>query len=214
MLEEIKSKLLDSELVLRIDDHGAGSRIFSGKERKVKDLAKVSSSSLKTGRLLYRIARYLKPAVMVELGTSLGFGTICLAKGNPQGKIITIEGSPALAAFSKKQFTEYQLSNIEVVSGLFDEKLPALATKLPFPELVFIDGNHDHEPTLRYVDFFASRMREGIIILDDIHWSENMHLAWQKICSSEKTHVTIDLFQTGLIFPDKSITPGHYTIRF
>lgn len=213
-IAEIRNYLTGLSDLLQVRDMGSASGIFSTQERQVSSMLKHSSVSLKFGKLLYRIAEYYKPPGIVELGTSIGFSTCCLALGNPDARLVTMEGNSSLGSFSTGLFKKYGLHGIKSKTGMFDDLLLSLRDEVPQPGLVFIDGNHNYSPTMRYYEFFTGIMDKGCIIIDDIHWSGNMHKAWKRIVSDRRAVVTIDLFHAGLIFMDQSLTPGHYTIRF
>ncbi len=186
---------------IEITDFGAGSRIFDGNIRKVKDIANTSLKPKKYAQLLFRIAQYYKPEYILELGTSLGITTAYLAKGNPKAKILTMEGCPEIAGVAQKNFELLELSNIEILIGNFDDTLPKLLASNPKFSLVFIDGNHRYEPTLRYLSLLLPYLdNDAFLIFDDIHWSEEMEKAWHDIQQHTEITMTVDLYEIGLAF--------------
>jgi len=67
--------------------------------------------------------------------------------------------------------------------------------------MVYIDGNHRKGPTLRYFDKMSSSISDSsFIVLDDIHWSQEMEDAWEEIKNDDRALLTIDLFFVGLVF--------------
>ena len=55
----------------------------------------------------------------------------------------------------------------------------------------------------------------SILIFDDIHWSEEMELAWKEIQNHPLVTVTIDLFFIGIVFFRKeNIVKQHFQINF
>mgnify|MGYP000453725812 CR=1 FL=1 len=79
----------------------------------------------------------------------------------------------------------------------------------------FLDGNHQQEPTIKYFEECLKYCDENsILIFDDIHWSNDMEKAWNKIKESSKVKLTIDLFFVGLVFIDKKLSKENYIIRF
>jgi hypothetical protein len=67
--------------------------------------------------------------------------------------------------------------------------------------LLFIDGNHRKDATIRYVkQAMPKTHNDSIIVLDDIHWSEEMDEAWEEIKKLTEVKVSIDLFQFGILF--------------
>ncbi len=210
----IRKKMYGSDVKLRVEQVGANSRHFKLNLRTVADLAKVSSVQSKFGNLLYRLVMQYKPATIIELGTSIGLSTIYLAKGNKNSHVITVEANSSLCDFAKSSFQENKLYNISVKQGMFDDLLDELSNKITKPAFIFIDGNHTYESTLYYFNYFADRMEEGIIVLDDIHWSEGMHKAWNEIIQNDENQATVDLFSMGIVVCREQITPRNYTVRF
>jgi len=210
---KIRKQLYKSDLTLTVANAGANSRCFRGHERKVRDLARVSSVTPKYGKLLYRLVRYYKPATIVELGTSIGLSTLYLSKGNEKSNVITIEGNSSFCEFTRNICLENGIHNVSVIHGMFDEVLPKISTKIIDPTFVFIDGNHTYDSTLNYFQFFASILHDGIIVLDDIRWSADMQKAWKEITQKFENQATIDLFFMGIVIRKPLITAKNYWIK-
>ena len=215
-IENCRSQLLADDRLLEIEDFGAGSVTGNKRQRSVSSIAKNAAKSKKIGQLLFRIANSYQPANIIELGTSLGLSAAYLASGNPSSKLITCEGAAAVASVARENFSSLGITNIETIEGNFDETLPAILKDIPGADLAFIDGNHRAEPTLRYFRRLLQKLNTpGILIFDDIHWSEEMETAWEEIKSHPESMLTIDLFFIGLVFfsPDFKIKQ-HFVIRF
>lgn len=212
-IEQLRKKLLLSSKEIEVTDLGAGR---SGK-RTLSLIAGSSAKSKKYCELLFRIVNHFKPGSILELGTSLGISTAYLASAHPNAKVITIEGCPNTAAEARKNFEMLQLKNIESVVGNFDTVLSSAIRQLPIANcrLVFIDGNHRKEPTLRYFDqCLAQASNDSIFVLDDIHWSAEMEEAWEEIKADPKVTVTIDLFFLGLVFFRQQQTKENFIVRY
>ena len=152
---------------------------------------------------------------MVELGTSLGMSTAYLAKGNPQGRIATIEGCHETAALAGKNFALLGITNVDQVTGPFEKVLPKLLDKLGKVDLFFIDGNHRKEPSLQYFYQCLQHIHnDSVFILDDIHWSGEMEEAWKMISNHPSVTVTIDLFRMGLVFFKEGLSKEDYILHF
>jgi predicted O-methyltransferase YrrM len=210
----VRQKLQTSGQRIQVIDLGATSSHFNGEGRSISQLLKHSSVNLKYSRLLFRIAHYYKPPIILELGTSIGMSTVSMALGSPTSKLITIEGNESLAAFARNLFHENKLPNIQLIQGIFDDILPNLTLEQSSPMLVFIDGNHTYEGTLKYYYHFAEKIKNGMLIFDDINWSPDMRCAWEKIKKDEKARVSIDLFRMGIVIVNYSLIAGHYIVRF
>ncbi|MFZ9027887.1 MAG: O-methyltransferase [Crocinitomicaceae bacterium] len=180
--------------------------------RRVKDIYKTSSSKGKYGNLLYQLAKHYKPARILELGTSLGNGTLQLSLGNPCALITTVEGCQETARIAMNNFDSLELQNIELINSTFHDYFSNL-NKESF-DLVFIDGHHDGNALLRYLVAITPFIHDDtIIILDDIRWSDSMLEAWRQIISSENYNVSIDLFRIGIILRRSQQQKEHFTLR-
>lgn len=216
-IEKIRKELLACDQMIEVEDFGAGSVSGLKQFRKIKDIARYSLKSPKYARLLFHLARYINAENIVELGTSLGITTAYLAASNPNTKVISLEGAPAVAEFASVQFRKLQLQNISLVQGQFDESLDGYFVQNLFSyDLVYIDGNHTYEATLRYFHFFLPLINEHtVMVFDDIHWSEGMERAWEEIKRDPAVSLTIDIFFVGLVFFRKTqLIPQHFTIRY
>lgn len=216
-IEQLRQQLLTDETRIEVTDAGAGSRIFKDAERSVSRIASSSLKPAKFAKLLFRIANYFQPHYILELGTSLGITTAYLASANPQSQVFTIEGSAAVAAIAQKNFGQLGLQNIHLHQGNFDDVLlPILKNNFTRLDLVFIDGNHRKEPTIRYFEQMLPYIHDtSILIFDDIHWSSEMEEAWHYIKNNEQVTLAIDLFFIGIVFFRKEQKEKqHFVIRF
>jgi predicted O-methyltransferase YrrM len=215
-VEDLRALLLKDRTVLEIEDMGAGSALNSMRQRSVASIARHAAKPRKLAQLLYRIVRHYSPMHIAELGTSLGISTSYMALANRDARVITGEGSKAVAQYARRNFAALHLDQVQLVEGNFDDTLPAMLAQLPQVDLAFLDGNHREEPTLRYFNKILNKSHAAsVIILDDIHWSQEMESAWATIHQDPSVRLTIDLFFLGLVFFNENIkVKQHFTIRF
>jgi predicted O-methyltransferase YrrM len=216
IIETARKKLLEQKAEIEVSDLGAGSSVIKTKKRAVSDIAGSSLKPKKFSQLLYRMVKYYQPKTVLELGTSLGITTSYLAAADPETKVYTVEGSPAIANIAQVTFDRFDLKNIELLTGNFDDLLPGLLRKLKTVDLAFIDGNHRRQPTLDYFDqLLKHTTQSSILVFDDIHWSAEMEQAWEEIRQHPSVTLTIDLFFIGIVLlnPDFK-AKQHFTIRF
>ncbi|BAV08423.1 Methyltransferase domain-containing protein [Filimonas lacunae] len=216
-IEKQREKLLQDNTWLEIADFGAGSRVNSHKRRQVSSIARSALKPAKYGQLMFRMVNYYQPAVIVELGTSLGITSSYLASGNGKAAVTTMEGAPAVASVARSGFAALELKNIRLVEGNFDETLEDTLKALPAKvDFAFVDGNHRYQPTMQYFHQLLEVAHEHtIIILDDIHWSSEMEQVWQEVQQHEAVTMTIDLFFIGIVLLRKEFKiKQHFTVRF
>ncbi len=211
-IKAYRSKVLQSNEIINIKDYGAGSRVFKSNERKVSAIAKNAGTTLKKQELLFRLAGYFKPEHILELGASLGLGTMSRAIASPSSKITTIEGCPNTSIMTQGFFEDFELNNIHLKNETFEDFFQS-SSSVKF-DFVFIDGNHNKEHTLRYFELLLEKINNhSMLIFDDIHWNTEMTEAWQIIIQHPKVTVSIDTYYWGILFFRKEQEKQHFTIR-
>ena len=215
-IERLRASLKKDSTRITIEDFGAGSAVSASRERSIGQIARSAAKPRKYGQLLYRIVRFNKPAILLELGTSLGISTAYLALGNPEGSVTTLEGATELARRARSNLDSLGITNVEIVEGNFDKTLLSVLETMPQVDLAFIDGNHRQEPTLRYFQLLLFKTHEdSVLVFDDIHWSSEMERAWSYIKDHPRVTCTVDLFFVGLVFFRKEFKEKqHFTIRY
>jgi predicted O-methyltransferase YrrM len=213
-IEEIRNSLLRNKSKIHVIDLGTGSKI-DNRVRCVSNIARKSSCSVQGCKLLYCIVKNMQPPTIIELGTSFGISTMAMATAAPGSKVITIEGCPETSEIARNNFVAMNIRNICQLTGSFEEHLPAILTGLEPPYLAFIDGNHQFEPTIQYFDRIASKSdNQSIVIIDDIHWSKEMEIAWKHICDHPKTSVSIDLYRMGIAFLNPALPKQRFNFIY
>jgi predicted O-methyltransferase YrrM len=186
--------------LIEVDDFGAGSVQLKQKQRRVSDIARTSLKPVKYAQLLHRMVRHYQPKTILEIGTSLGITTQYLAVGNPNATVYTLEGSEQIAAIAEAGWQQNKLTNIRLKKGEFNSALPGLLNNLHSIDFAFIDGNHQYQPTLDYVELILAKATDQtILVLDDIHWSPAMEKAWKKLQAHPRVRISIDLFFIGIL---------------
>ncbi len=210
---EYYRKLCESNRLIAVNDFGAGSKKLTH-ERSVKAIAKVSGSSYKYAALLYRIVNYYKPKRALELGTSLGLGTLMMQQGNDETTIDTVEGCSNTLNATLNLFPGDCRQNISFHQSQFDSYLAQLDRSTTY-DLVFIDGDHRGNSVQNMLEKLTPFIHdETIILLDDIRWSSDMTQMWEAVKASKKYHVSIDLFKIGLLVNRKHQATEHFVIRY
>ncbi len=198
--------------IIKIKDFGAGSKSL-GDSRKISKIFSTSSSKGKFSLLLYRLSKHYTLKNTLELGTSLGIGTIHLSQGNPEGKVTTIEACPNTYSYAQNNFNQLSTTNILSILSTFDDFLNTYSGE-KF-DLVFIDGHHEGNALINYLEKLKVHTHnDTIFILDDIRWSKSMLESWDKIILNPSYNVTIDLFRMGIIIPRNQQKKEHFLIKF
>ena len=221
-IEACRQNLLQDERLVEFVDYGMGRRVAGGVSSKlVKSIAKNSLASKKYAQMLFRLVNWLghelqrpndKGLIIVELGTSLGITTAYLASANSRNKVLTFEGCKAVAKIATENWNRLNINNIECIVGEID--MEQLQQKTQQLDIAFIDANHTYASTRDYFNVLADKVHQkSVIVVDDIHHSEEMERAWKEICADERVTTTMDLYQMGLVFFDKHYWNRNYKIR-
>jgi len=210
-LTALFSELKKDKRNIRTNDLGAGSKKLNN-DRRVSEIFKVSASRGKYGKLLYQLSKHYNVKNILELGTSLGVGTIQLQLGNPNTKITTIEACFETHKIANENFAKFGFSEIKSINTEFGKFLSAPGnTKF---DLVFIDGDHNGASLLDYLTKLEPITHEQtLFVLDDIRWSNSMLKAWNSIIEDDRFNVTLDLFRVGIAINRKQQQKEHFQLK-
>lgn len=215
-VENFRKSLLNNNNIVSVNDMGSGSLKMGSRSRRISDIARYSSTRMKYSAILAKFARLSGGKDIIEMGTSLGIGTLAMALSAPSSRVITIEGCPETAAVARENFRLMAASNIDIHVGDIGIVLNELESGDGIsPGLVFIDGNHSEEPLLQYFDTIArNALDDTVVIVDDIHLSKSMERGWTRIKEDKRVRVTVDILQMGLVFFRKGLSRENHVIRY
>lgn len=211
--QNAKQQLLQDSAKINVEDFGSGSRVFKTNLRPVNQIAKHVGISKKRAQLLNRLCSYLNINTALELGTSLGLGSLAICLDNNL-KLNTVEACQNTLHRAEDLFKNFNCkTQITTYHNHFKTYLKQLTPDQKF-DLIYIDGHHDYKATLHYFDLLkAHAHNESLFIFDDIHWSKGMSKAWKEISNSPEIHVSIDTFNWGLCFFRPQQAKQNFTIR-
>lgn len=165
------------------------------------------------GRILSMFSHMIRPKVVLEIGTYLGYSALCFAEGLADGgKVITldIQEDTNKVARSYVEKTEYA-GRIEFLLGFGTDIIPNLSETF---DLVFIDA--DKPNYSNYYDLVFDKVRPGgFIIADNVLWSgkvleeikdENtqaLHDYNQKILADDRVENVLFPIRDGLMIARK-----------
>lgn len=138
--------------------------------REMEDMAareKIPISDPEVGRTLSILARATGARVILEVGTAIGYGTLCLARGAAEARVFTIDNNPQRLA-TARGFLERAgvIDRVELIEGVALEILPRLEGPL---DLVYIDAVKTEYR--RYLDLLLPKVRVGgLLVCDNLLW--------------------------------------------
>jgi predicted O-methyltransferase YrrM len=212
-IEQLRGRLLACEQPVEMPDFGAGSvhDRDAGAQRSstIAALCRGASKPSHAGRLLYELILRFAPERALELGAALGISAAyeATALATTGGRLVTLEGAPALAELARANLAELGLENVEVVTGRFAETLAPTLDRLGALGYAFIDGHHDQQATIDYFTTIRPALTTpAVVVLDDIAWSAGMTRAWRAVRSDPAVRVSVGLGTMGVcVVGDESI---------
>ena len=209
---ELFRNLKKTKTKINFQEFGAGSKKMD-RQRIVSDVFRQSATRGKYAKLIYLLSKNFEHKEILELGTSLGVGTLHLHWGNPSAKITTLEACPNTFAFARKNLQSQCFPNgpINIENTLFKEFIETSKTNY---DLIFIDGHHNGTALLHYIEALDKNSNEQtIFIVDDIRWSKDMLMAWNQLIQNEKYQLSIDFFKMGILMKRPTQMKEHFTLK-
>lgn len=216
-IELFREFLLHSDEEFDSVDYGAGRRSDPAPQSSVTRTIGTMTRSSKPAAwsfLLFRMMREVRPTAALELGTCVGISAAYQGAAlelNESGRLVTLEGAPALAERSRRTLSELGLAErVDVRTGRFADSLPIVLDDIAPVSWAFIDGHHAEEPTLDYMEQVVTRAAgETVLIFDDINWSDGMRRAWRTIADDRRFSLVVDLRSVGIAVISASATSRH-----
>lgn len=128
----------------------------------------VPISDPEVARLLGILALSTGARRILEIGTAIGYGALCLARGAPEARVVTIEIDPGQISVARGYLERGGVADrVEIVQGAALDVLPRLQG--PF-DLAFVDAVK--KEYRRYLDLLLPRLRVGgLVVLDNLLWA-------------------------------------------
>ena len=150
---------------------------------------------------------------ILETGACVGISGAYFATAASHPRLITIEGSSALAPIAEETLTQFS-DRATVMRSAFDDGIPRALQSLQTLDLAFIDGHHQEAATLRYVQTIIPHLsRDAMIILDDISLHPGMRSAWQQLSRMTGVAAAVDTGRFGLwLWEGGAVVPRQYDL--
>ena len=132
-------------------------------------------------KLLTYLSKELPSPFIVELGTHYGTSSLALAE-NKDSVILTYDIKDRYR-IKKRNIPK---NVIRKIKHIFDNNEAHYLLKA---DLIFLDAYHQGDFEREVLNYLIEQNFEGIILFDDIHWSQNMIDFWNQI-KIEKHDIT------------------------
>lgn len=163
----------DKAAILRPEQESYLERLLPPREpilREMEEMARrenIPISDPEVGRTLSILARSLGARAILEIGTAIGYGTICLARGAAEARVASIDKDPERLATARGFLERAGVADrVELLEGAALEVIPRLQG--PF-DLVYIDAVKTEYR--RYLDLLLPKLRVGgLLVCDNLLW--------------------------------------------
>jgi predicted O-methyltransferase YrrM len=212
LVRKLRQELRASSASVKIIDYGTGTSC----SRKISDLERNVAVREKYGTLLYRLVKNFAPRSILELGTSMGISSAYMALASPDSQIVSLEGSPYFVPVARQNHEFLGIKNVEFIIGDFSDALESSFQKVKNADLIFFDGNHRKDSTLKYFHSCLEHASENsIFVFDDIYHSREMSEGWEEIQLHPSVTLTVDIFQFGICFFRKEkLAKENFVLRY
>lgn len=169
----------------------------------------------KQGALLFRLANYLKPVHVLQIGSGAGLSTLYLTSYAPGLSCVVLENDPARAEVARQVFRKGARGPIDLRTGAYDDLLPAALSSMKQPGCIFFNLPADAETTFRLFEACLSCVSpQTVFIFAGIQSSRSMRAYWDAVCARPEATVTLDLFSLGLVFFNPKWHKKNYRVYF
>lgn len=207
-IESLRTELVEVKKPIEVMDYGAGPDGKRSKAEMEQGVCAAKTTEIcrtglkeKWAEAIYNLVQQKQPAMVLELGTCCGFSAAYMSKAAPQASITTIEGAPALAEIARENLKQLACKNVKVVEGRFDNVLSTVLSGMEGVDIAFIDGHHDRDATIEYYHQILPYLnRNGVMVFDDIAWSEGMREAWRFIEQDADTVKSVTTEKLGILY--------------
>lgn len=124
-------------------------------------------SDPEVGRLLEVLARSTRARRILEIGTAIGYGALCLARGAPEATVVTIDPDKARLARARGYLERAGVADrVELLRGPALEVLPTLAGHFDLAYVDALKGEYR-----RYLDLLLPKVTVGgTLVFDNLLW--------------------------------------------
>ncbi|WP_116107688.1 O-methyltransferase [Lewinella sp. IMCC34191] len=214
LIDRIRKYWSGQKQSIRLMELGAPSRTTTSTTRSAASLVSSNAIGNTSGRFLFRLCLWVRPARIIEFGTNAGISTLYLHLADTRTPLLTVEGNPEVAELARTTFAKAQVSSsLCLFNDRFGDWLGAHGDLASERTLLFLDGNHQRQPTLDYVNALLPRLTtDSVIVVADIHWSEEMETAWEDLQKLPAVTASVDLYHFGLLFLRPELNGPHITL--
>lgn len=164
----------------------------------------------KVNQLLFRLVNRMQPDSVIEVGTLTGLTTLYLSQAKVNTCCETFDDVRACNEIATRMLTG--LANIRFHKGDILSELRETLVGLPSVDFLYLDDRDCAEQAFEAC--VKKTTARSLFVIKGIRSSSLKKKWWQRVVDDERTGITFDLYDLGLVFFDKQKIKQHYIINF
>ena len=159
-------------------------------------------------KLLFRLVNRFSPQRIVEVGTGAGLSLCYLAAGRRGAQCISLPGEDTSMVVEE---VVDKCQNATLVKGPL---MDTLREELSAGKVDFLHIAHTQNFSQVWENFFPYKAEKTIVVIEGIHDTKSKSAWWEEIVADERTGITFDLYDLGIVFFDHTMNKQHYIVNF
>lgn len=160
-------------------------------------------------KLLFRLVNWHRPSGVLEVGTGAGMSLRYMAAGCMNARCVSLPGGDASELV--EGVTE-SCGNVTVVDGPLMETLHKELELEPKADFLHIAHTENYAQV--FEEFFPHATEKTLVVIEGIYDTPARREWWRKVVADERTGITFDLCEVGLVFFDHTKNKQHYIVNF
>lgn len=160
-------------------------------------------------KLLFRLVNYFRPQSILEVGTGAGLSLCYMATGRVGARCVSLPGEDASVVVAE---CVDSCENVTVVTGPLMETLQKELALEPKVDFLHIAHTDDYAQVLE--KFFPHATEKSVVVIEGIYDTRAKQEWWRGVVANERTGITFDLYDVGLVFFDSAKNKQHYVVNF
>lgn len=199
-IEQLRRRLMRDNTPL------GGSRVT------VRQATRRHAIARKRGQLLFRLANYLGPKRLLQVGTGVGISTLYMTAYSSNLRCISLEEDRQNAELAQRCVREGS-REVEIMHGRYEATLPEALERLGVADFIFFSAGITN-PYGLFERCTAYIQPESILVVEGLYDNPEMRGCWQRIKAHPSVTLTFDLYHMGLVFFNKRFYRKDYIVYF
>lgn len=166
--------------------------------------------SERVDKLLFRLVNWHSPQSILEVGTGAGVSLCYMAAGCTGARCVSLPGEEVSGIVAAEYIDLYK--NATLVPGPLQDTLRKELALEPKADFLHIAHTADYEPL--FEEMLLHTTERTLVVIEGIHDTRAKREWWHRVVADERTGITFDLYEVGLVFFDHTKNKQHYVVNF